>query len=131
MHTSKLLGLLPVIIITWRLWLHRCKARMEDKHNMGEVVWIAVKFWLAKKVADRMMGSMSTRANQILEEFELKPTVKKGRLPRKIIREKLSEGWLELNIDGSSSENLGSCGGGGIIQDSNGNLKVAFPKKLR
>lgn len=109
--------------------MHKCKARMVDKHEMGEVVWIAVKCWLAK-VADCMTGTLPARANQILKEFQLKLTVKKGRLPHKIVWEKPSEGWLKLNIDGFCRGNRDHVGVGGIIRYSNDNLKAAFSKNF-
>ncbi|MER8284579.1 reverse transcriptase-like protein, partial [Acinetobacter baumannii] len=34
------------------------------------------------------------------------------------------------NIDGLCRGNLGSCGGGGIIRDSLGNIKAAFSEKF-
>lgn len=71
---GKIISSLPVII-TWKLWLCRCKARMEDKHDSGVAVWTSVKHWLVK-VTTGMTGSSSEKAIRILEEFRLTPMVK-------------------------------------------------------
>ncbi|XP_035544603.1 uncharacterized protein LOC118347995 [Juglans regia] len=55
----------------------------------------------------------------------------KVRIPCKVCWEKLPKGWLKLNVDGSCRVNLGSCGGGGIIRDSVGNMKAAFSEKFK
>lgn len=62
------------MIINWKLWLRRCKAKMEDKQESGEAVRIGVKYWLAK-VVDGMTGFSSVKATKILEELRLTPIV--------------------------------------------------------
>ncbi|KAF5447364.1 hypothetical protein F2P56_032920 [Juglans regia] len=41
-----ILGLLP-IIISWRLWGRRCSARMENKVETSQVVWLSIKHWVS------------------------------------------------------------------------------------
>ncbi|KAF5464702.1 hypothetical protein F2P56_014758 [Juglans regia] len=122
------IGLLPAVI-TWRLWLRRCKARMEGDQESGETVWLFVRSWLAK-IVDGMKGALSYTDHNLLEELQVRTSKPKSRTPRKVVWEKPPVVWLKLNVDGSCRGNPGSCGGGSIIRYSDGNMKAAFFEKL-
>lgn len=52
---GKIIGLMPVII-TWRLWLRRSKARVEEKQTPRDTVCLGVRHWLAT-IVDGMLGT--------------------------------------------------------------------------
>ncbi|XP_040994289.1 uncharacterized protein LOC121240828 [Juglans microcarpa x Juglans regia] len=122
------IGLL-LVIITWRLWLQRCKARMERDKESVEVVWLSMRSWLVI-VANGVKRALSYTDQKLLEELQVRTRQLESRTPHKVVWEKPPVGWLKLNVDGSCRGNPGSCGGGGIIRDSYRNMKAAFSKKL-
>ncbi|KAF5452033.1 hypothetical protein F2P56_027073, partial [Juglans regia] len=123
-------GLLPCLV-TWRLWARRCKDRMEATYESAEEVWLAVKFWLSQ-----ISESMSKCKRLSLGDYEIllyiNVPIKQVPVscPRAGVWRKLAAGWVKLNVDGSSRGNPGSCGGGGVIKDHLGNVKVAFSEHL-
>lgn len=44
---GQILGLLPVVI-TWLLWLRKCRARIEGRSETVNQVWMRLKHWIAK-----------------------------------------------------------------------------------
>ncbi|XP_042952180.1 uncharacterized protein LOC122289263 [Carya illinoinensis] len=114
-----LVGLLPSLI-TWRMWLRRCKARMEATYESPEPVWISIKFWLSQ-VSDNI-----TKCSRLLESINvpIKQVVNRNIRVVKWLKPKL--GWVKLNVDGSCRGNPGTCGGGGVIRDHQGIVKAAF-----
>lgn len=60
---------------------------MENTQDIGEVVWMVVKYWLAKMV-DGTLGAWFAKTNIILEEFRLVPIIKKSQIQRKVVWEK-------------------------------------------
>ncbi|KAG2411216.1 hypothetical protein I3760_Q020700 [Carya illinoinensis] len=61
------IGLLPAVI-TWRLWLRRCKARMDGEHELGEAMWLLVRSWLAK-IASGVTGLLYCSDKNFLEDL--------------------------------------------------------------
>lgn len=62
---------LILIIITWRLWNRRCKARMEDKLDSRDIVWISVRYWSSKLLANSKLY-ISSKETKILVDFHVK-----------------------------------------------------------
>lgn len=94
---------------------------MEAKVEPGEtVLWISVRFCYNSPKEDYFMTI-----------FYLNSNVKKDQGPRKVYWETPLEGWFKRNIDKSCRDNSGSYGGGRIVQDSNGNFKAAFFRKIQ
>ncbi|XP_042954692.1 uncharacterized protein LOC122291110 [Carya illinoinensis] len=81
-----LIGILPYII-TWRLWVRHCKARMEEFLEPVE------------SALDILFCSIRSRRAKLIYWF------------------KPAEGWVKINVEGSCRGNPGTCGGGGVIQD--------------
>ncbi|KAG6702808.1 hypothetical protein I3842_07G054300 [Carya illinoinensis] len=123
-------GILPSII-SWKLWERRCKARYEEKANTVESVWHAIKLWL-RRVVDQVMkvSSVSTRDIDILNRLDIPVLNPKPKRVRVVRWTRPRQGWVKLNIDGSSLGNLGHSGAGGVIRDDNGRLIVAYSVSL-
>lgn len=69
--SGQIIGILP-IIITWRLWWRRCKARMEGFFESIDTVWISIKYWLswlALKFKDQRI--FSKRDVEVLKSLHL------------------------------------------------------------
>ena len=76
---------------------------------------------LDKAILDRAVELVFCAYNQ--------PATK--RMILKSIRwEKLSEGWLTLNIDGLTTGSGGLARGGGLIRDGNGTWLIGFARKI-
>lgn len=123
---GNLMGLLPSII-TWRLWTRRCKARMDGIEESVDIVWRSIKYWVAKNGEKLKVGNILTRRDEmILNELGI-PSQASNQKQLQIVRWcRPSAGRYKINSDGSSRGNPGSTGAGGLIQDSNGNLVIAF-----
>lgn len=67
---GQLLWLFPMII-TWRLWLHRCKAWMENAHESGESIWLAMQCWITH-IVDGLQGMVPPRLNHIFSDLQVK-----------------------------------------------------------
>lgn len=91
-------------------------AWMEDKYDWGEKIWILMRHWLGG-IAEGMKRSSNKNSMVMLDDLHLQTTIVNTPIPRKVKWEKLVEGWLKLNVDGSCRGNPGSSGGGRIIQD--------------
>ncbi|KAJ0081172.1 hypothetical protein Patl1_12356 [Pistacia atlantica] len=70
-HRGVLLDLI-LSIITWHLWMRRCKARMENLAESADNVWLAVKVWI-RKISSLMVKQwpISTRDEVILRALEM------------------------------------------------------------
>lgn len=80
---GKIIGLMSAIIF-WRLWLRRCKTRMEGNHDSRDVGRLVVKYWLAKTLED-IRGSLTMKAKAILEDLQLHPTLPAVQAPHNIV----------------------------------------------
>ncbi|KAG6666728.1 hypothetical protein CIPAW_01G053100 [Carya illinoinensis] len=69
---------------------------------------------------------LSAANAQILSAFDINVTLWATRKPVQVVWSKPSLGWWKLNVDGSCRGNLGNCGGGGVLQDHRGRIKVGF-----
>ncbi|KAG2685816.1 hypothetical protein I3760_10G143300 [Carya illinoinensis] len=123
-----LVGLIPSLI-TWRLWLRRCKARMESMYESLEAIWISVKFWLSQ-ISENITkcNRLSATDNNLLAILNVPIKQIINRNIRVVKWLKPKSGWVKLNVDGSCRGNLGTCGGGGVIRDHQGKVKAAFSK---
>jgi len=127
---GNLIGLIPSII-TWNLWIWRCSARMEGQKDCFNVLWRKVKYWIYwVGLRLRDTGNLHHRDQAILQELNL-PTVShaKSRFIA-VAWEKPELGWFKLNTDGSSLENPGISGAGGLTRDHTGNLIFAFSEYI-
>ncbi|KAJ0029811.1 hypothetical protein Pint_13441 [Pistacia integerrima] len=125
-HRGVLLSLIPSII-TWHLWMRRCKARMENSAESVANVWLVVKVWI-RKISSLMVKQwpISARDEVILRALEV-PYIDRARvIPKLVYWRKPAEGWIKLNVDGCCRGNPGSCGGGGVIRDVRGIFKGDF-----
>ena len=124
-------------------WLSS-NAKSGQQHSSGPVPWFQVflfaiwMIWkdrnqlvfrnkslnpnLDKAILDRAMEFVFCACNQ--------PAAK--RMILKSTRwEKLNEGWLTLNTDGSETGSDGLAKGGGLIRDGNGTWLIGFARKIR
>lgn len=100
---------------------------MEGLKISAMQVWTSVKRWL-KKIAGELKvhRHLNKQDLYLLKELNLE-------MPRFVAQKcllvkwsKPPSGWIKLNSDGSSRNNAGSLGGGGILRDMDGNFKAAF-----
>lgn len=66
----------------------------------------------------------------IMEEFKVWLKEETPKPICQVIWTKTLVGWLKLNVKGSCCGNSRLSGGGDIIIDSNGNMRVAFSEKI-
>lgn len=88
------------MIITWRLWLRRCKAHLDDTHELGASIWLAVSCWIAL-IIDGLLGKLLSWLNVILSDLQVKSSVSMHPTSRMVLWEKPPPGWLKLNVDRS------------------------------
>lgn len=126
---SLLLGLL-LIIITWRLWTQRSKARMEEKYDPIESIWLAIRYWTTQ-IVDGFFGHVHPKLIEMLSDLQFQ-----SKRPRAnnahhlIVWNRPTIGWIKLNVEGSCQDNSGSFGGGGVFSDHRGNFLATFSEKL-
>ncbi|XP_022852508.1 uncharacterized protein LOC111374112 [Olea europaea var. sylvestris] len=121
-----LIGLLPSLI-TWKLWGRRCMARMEEIRESTEEVWLKIKVWLCLLVGEIVkVSKLSKIDNELLKALEVPMSSKMSKPTLFVSWRKPADGWVKLNIDGSSLGNPGPCGGGGVIRDHHGNMIAGF-----
>lgn len=117
---GQLLGIIPSIV-TWHLWTHRCKARLENQHESMEEIWRSIKIWIVK-VSEKLkvVKPMFRQDEMLLLDFPSKPI--RAKLVQVVKWKRPQFGWFKLNVDGSSRENPGATGAGGVIQDDKGKI---------
>ncbi|XP_042964784.1 uncharacterized protein LOC122299013 [Carya illinoinensis] len=127
---GNLIGIIPSII-TWRLWLRRCKTRMEGSGESVEQVWRSIRFWITKIGEKLKAGKKLKRRDEvILKELNVPPKMVTKRTPQVVKWFRPYQGRYKLNTDGSSRGNPGQAGGGGVIRNSSGNLVRPFAVSL-
>ncbi|XP_035549769.1 uncharacterized protein LOC118349441 [Juglans regia] len=125
-----ILGLIPSII-SWELWERRCKAQYEDKGHTAQSVWYASKVWFCCIMEHILkISSVSNKDIDILNRLEILVLSPKSQRVRMIRWTRPQQGWVKLNIDGSSLGNPSFSGVGGVIRDANGNLLLAYSISL-
>lgn len=62
-----LTGLLHVII-SWRLWIRRCRARMDNIYEIIESVWLLIKHW-TRNTNENMEKIESEKIQFIMDEI--------------------------------------------------------------
>ncbi|XP_042965908.1 uncharacterized protein LOC122299590 [Carya illinoinensis] len=125
-----LLGIVPVII-TWSLWVWRCKARMEGKMQNGDRLWGTIKAalaWVGLRL--RTSKRFSDGDDKVLRNLGIPMKVGHNTSPCLVKWNKPSVGWAKLNVDGSSLGNPGQMGAGGIIRDDKGRMMWAYAKEM-
>lgn len=105
---GQLLGLIP-LIISWKLWLHRCKALMEDTLESGKSIWLAMRFWITH-IVDELLDKTTSRFNHIFFYLQLKSIDSSHSASRMVLWKKPLVGWLKPNVDSSYRGKLGICG---------------------
>lgn len=66
-----LTGLLPCLI-SWQLWMRRCKARMEGMQDSATRVWWSVKYWLRSLSGDlKASNSLSVQDMKFLQDLQI------------------------------------------------------------
>ncbi|XP_042962665.1 uncharacterized protein LOC122296936 [Carya illinoinensis] len=111
-----LLALVP-IIVTWSLWVWRCKARWK-----ATITWVGLRLRATKKMKD---GD-----EKVLKFFSIPFKPVKRQRPCIVKWMKPFPSWFKLNVDGSSLENPGHIGASGLIRNGEGSLIWAFAKEL-
>lgn len=121
-----LLGLIPCLV-TWRLWIQRCRARMEEVYEPVEDVVSSINFWLQHLAKNITKTRILTREEEnILKDMGI-PCVVSTRSPVHLVTwKKPMAGRVKINVDGSSLGNPGQVGGGGVIRNDKGMVLAAF-----
>ncbi|KAF5468900.1 hypothetical protein F2P56_013011 [Juglans regia] len=114
-HRGILIGTIPSVI-TWRLWMRHCKARMENYSESALDVCLAVKVWL-QRISSLMVKhwTISARDEAILQALDVHYVDQVKSSPKLVYWRKLNAGLIKLNI-----------GGGGVIRDERGIFIGAF-----
>lgn len=105
---SMLVWQLPTLLLhAWFLWRRRCKFIFEDTFELWQLV----------------LHHVASVDNVLRESIGSSPT----RLGSRWVRWRTpSDGWMTLNVDGSSLGNLGRAGAGGMVRDAAGKWKFGF-----
>ncbi|XP_042973035.1 uncharacterized protein LOC122304835 [Carya illinoinensis] len=117
------------VIITWNLWNWRCKAQMEGRKEKVHVLWRLIKYWIY------WVGLKINKASRLVENdvkilrclnLSINPSKKEKLM---VVRwEKPKRDWLKMNVDGSSINNLGILGAGGVVRNEFG--RVVFAESI-
>ncbi|KAG2684189.1 hypothetical protein I3760_10G065300 [Carya illinoinensis] len=129
-YTRIIYGLIPSIV-SWKLWARRCKARLKGKEDTSESVWSSIRFW----ICHLMKGSIKQlrlfkQDGDILRRLDIPVPPSPLEKVTMVKWIKPQQGWVKLNIDGSSLGNPGQSGVGGVIRDTRGHLCIAYSMAL-
>ncbi|MQM15042.1 hypothetical protein Taro_047980 [Colocasia esculenta] len=118
-------SLYSVMLILWEIWKARCSQRFEGKNYSIRRITHNIRFMIHMSLdATTFKVSPQDQHMKILNSIGFFPKVRD--ISFKLIRWIPPIRGMVLNVDGASKGNPGSCGGGGCIRDSKGNLLLAF-----
>ncbi|CAI9774666.1 unnamed protein product [Fraxinus pennsylvanica] len=121
-----LLGMLPCLI-TWRLWVRRCRARMEGKNETVQEVVTSIKFWLQQMAYSiKKVRALSSHDARILSDLDIPCVMPRQRQTRMITWRRPRAGRVKLNVDGCSFGNPNPSGRGGVIRDEFGKVRGGY-----
>ncbi|KAG6660494.1 hypothetical protein CIPAW_03G110900 [Carya illinoinensis] len=121
-------GVIPSMV-TWRLWLRRCRVRAGERAESIEEIWQAIRFWVASLMKNSAkFQKVSCRDIEMLKSLNIEIAPVKEKRVQVVRWIKPLQGSFKLNTDGSS--NPGNSGAGGLLRNDAGNLIFAFSVNL-
>ncbi|KAF5176893.1 hypothetical protein FRX31_033521, partial [Thalictrum thalictroides] len=110
-------------MVLWEIWKERSARRFEDDYrpNTSQDIIIKIRFWILRLgeviyISHRSSDNFCQVAKALGLRFKNPPLDR----PLLVYWTRPPKGFLALNTDGASSDNIAS--GGGVVRDGNGNM---------
>ncbi|XP_058105495.1 uncharacterized protein LOC131248975 [Magnolia sinica] len=124
---KRLLGLAPALI-SWEIWLSRNASHFNGIQMSAQNIIFWISRWM-QEIVNPLPDSALPPPRDVATLQALHLDCHKvcfGAMPEIVKWTRPPPGWFKLNVDGSSCQNPGESGGGGVLRDAHGRVIFAF-----